>query len=127
MGVFLILAFVGLGKPVLTLGEELAGHEPPAKFYAAVPDLLLYRPILAFGALLPSTGFVASLPITYPSNHDLKAADSLLHRPWSYIADRPLGVFTPNKNIPARIDQGISSQYQEYFVRVGADRSPDQR
>jgi hypothetical protein len=126
MGVLLILAFFGLGTPVLTLGEDL-DRQPPAKFYLAGADLLVARPLLAFGAVVPSAGFLATLPLSYPFNQDLKVVEYLVHRPWTYTADRALGDFIPAKNIATCIDNKISSQYQEYLVRVGANRSPDER
>ncbi len=126
LGIFLILALVSLGMPVSTLSEELDVHQPPTKFYTAVPDLLLARPALVLGALVPTAGFWATLPLTYTFKQDTKLAEYLVHRPWSYATDRPLGVFAPN-NITHRIDQGISSQYQDYFIRVGGNRSPDER
>jgi hypothetical protein len=126
MRVFLILALLSLQKPVVTLGAEVDPPQPPAKIYKVVPDLLLYRPLLVFGSLAPTAGFLATLPITRITNKDLKASEYLVHRPWTYSADRPLGFFPP-QNIPARIDEGISLQYQDYFVRVGGNRPPDQR
>jgi hypothetical protein len=126
LGVSLILALVGLGMPVSTLSEELDVHQPPAKFYTAVPDLLLARPALVLGALVPTAGFWATLPLTKMCKQDMKMAEYLVHRPWSYATDRPLGVFAPS-NIIQPIDEKISTQYQDYFIRVGGNRSPDKR
>jgi hypothetical protein len=126
MGILLILALFGLEMPVSALGEDL-DVQAPAKFYAAGADLLVARPLLAFGAVVPTAGFLATLPLSYPLNQDLKIAEYLVHRPWTYTADRALGDFIPAKNMARRIDNKISSQYQEYFVRVGANRSPDKR
>jgi hypothetical protein len=126
MGIVLIVLLCGLGNCVSAPGEDHDDYQQPAKVYAAGADLLVARPVLAFGAVIPTFGFLATLPVTYPFNQDVKTAEYLMHRPWQYASDRPLGVFLP-KNVTSRIDEKISSQYQAYFIRVGADRSPDAR
>ena len=123
MGIVLIVILCGLGNRVSALGEDHDDYQQPAKVYAAGADLLVARPVLAFGAVIPTFGFLATLPITYPFN---QTVEYLMHRPWQYASDRPLGVFLPKK-VTSRIDEKISSQYQAYFIRVGADRSPDAR
>ncbi|MDD5640188.1 MAG: hypothetical protein PHX53_00960 [Syntrophales bacterium] len=108
-----------------TFKNIVSGMErPPDKLGPTVPDLLIVRPLAAIGALITTSAFVATLPVTFPLGKDVKVSTILLEKPWSYVADRPLGVFAPEKSFSQAIDERISTQYQEYYGRVSANRSP---
>ena len=124
IGLFLTLLLSAPGSPALSQDMDMEFHQPPANLFTTVPDLMIVRPFSAMGAFVTSSLFLATLPLTYPMSQDLKFAQTLVERPWTYVSDRPLGVFAPGESIMTQIDSTISKQYQDYFVLVGADRSP---
>ena len=124
IGLFLTLLLSALGSPALSQDMDLEIHQPPANLLTTVPDLMIVRPLSAMGAVVTTSLFVATLPLTYPLSQDLKISQTLVERPWTYASDRPLGVFIPGESIETQIDSTISKQYQDFFVLVGADRSP---
>ena len=108
----------------LSFAEDLEINQPPGKAPAALLDLLVIKPAATLGATATTMAFLGSLPVTYPLERDLQVAEYLVHYPWTYAADRPLGILCPGKNIAVRIDERISEQYLDYFVEAGANRSP---
>jgi len=124
IGLFLTLLLAALGSPAFCQDMDLEIHQPPANLLTTVPDLMIVRPLSAMGAVVTTSLFVATLPLTYPLSQDLKISQTLVERPWTYVSDRPLGVFVPGESIETLVDSTISKQYQDYFVLVGADRSP---
>lgn len=124
IGILLSLLMVAFWTPVTAPAEDLENNQPPGKVPAAIVDLMVARPLLAVGALIPTSAFVATLPITYTFHRDLQCSQVLVHHPWTYVADRPLGIFAPGKSVAVRIDDKLSEQYRDYFIQAGADRSP---
>ena len=124
IGILVILAIVITCMAIPSTAEDLEINQPPGKLYAALFDLLVVKPIFTGGALGTTSVFVGTLPFTYAVKLDLQSSQFLVQKPWTYVTDRPLGIFFPGKSIAARIDEKISDQYLEYFVQAGADRSP---
>ncbi|MEJ2671845.1 MAG: hypothetical protein P8168_06515 [Deltaproteobacteria bacterium] len=124
IALFLILLVAALASPALSQDKDGELCQPPANIFTTVPDLMIVRPLAAAGAIVTTSLFVATLPMTYPLAQDLKLSQILVHKPWTYVADRQMGVFVPKESVEKGIDTAISEQYQVYFVRVGADLSP---
>ena len=101
--------------------QELVPRHPPDSLVTSVPDLLLVRPLGAIGALVSSSVFGATLPLTYPLGLDQRVARYLAEKPWEYVSNRPLGVFVPEPNVMLGVDNKINGQYSEFLSRTGAD------
>jgi len=122
--IIMSIAIIIICMPILSWSEDIEMNQPPGKVPAALLDLMVVRPLGAGGALITTSAFTATLPVTYPLGRDLQVSQVLVQKPWTYVTDRPLGILLPGKSITARIDNKISEQYQEYFIQAGADRSP---
>jgi hypothetical protein len=121
----LILTVLGLWSWSLPcFGFELEMEKPPDKFGPSVADIMIVRPLSAIGAVVTTSAFIATLPVTYPLGKDLKMTSPLVEKPWNYAADRPLGVFLPEKSACETISEQINGHYKEYLGRVSADRAP---
>jgi hypothetical protein len=103
--------------------QELVPRHPPDSPVTSAPDLVLVRPLATLGAVVTSSVFGATLPLTYPLGLDQKAVGYLVEKPWEYVANRPLGVFVPEPDITVSIDNRINGQYTEFLSRTGADRT----
>jgi hypothetical protein len=118
----LLLVIVTICMPNSAPAGELEINQPPGTVPAALVDLMVVRPLFTAGALIPTSAFLATLPVTYTLNRDLQVAQVLVQKPWMYVGDRPLGIFSPGESITTRIDEKISEQYQEYFIQAGVNR-----
>lgn len=106
------------------LGFELEDAKPPDKFAPSLADIIVVRPLSTLGAAVSTSAFLATLPLTYPLGKDLKVNTYLVEKPWNYSADRPLGVFLPEKSVSETISKQLNGQYKEYLGRVSGDRAP---
>jgi hypothetical protein len=123
IGVFLITLLCLMMLEGISLAQELEQRSPPDSLNKAVPDVILVRPLAAIGGSVTASSFLVVWPFAYVLGKDMQACDLLIEKPWEFVSNRPLGVFVPEKNINASINEKINGQYSEFLGRTGADRS----
>jgi hypothetical protein len=102
--------------------QETIVRFPAGSAVKMVPELLVIRPVTGVLALVPTSAFIATLPVTYPLGFSQKAASYLVEKPWQYVANRPFGVFLEQQNVMAQSNEQLNKQYSEFLGRTGADR-----
>lgn len=120
--VFVILLAAWHASPVWSQDSNI--QRPPASAAAALSDLIFIRPLSVIGSSLTTSIFLLTLPVTYPIDRGHKTSTALVQKPWSYTANRSLGIFRPEKYITGTIDDEINDLYGEFLGRTNANLKP---
>ena len=99
-------------------------HRSPASAPAALSDLLFIRPLSVVGSGLTTSIFLLTLPVTYPIDRGYTTSTALVQKPWSFTANRSLGIFRPEKDVTEVIDAEIDDLYGEFLGRTNANLKP---
>ncbi len=108
--------------PTWAQEQEFLDRSPAVSAVKMVPEILVIRPLTGIVALVPTSAFLATLPVTYPLGVSQKAATMLVEKPWEYVGNRPFGVFVQPPSMMAQSNEQIDKQYSEFLGRTGADR-----
>jgi hypothetical protein len=120
---FLFLFFLIIFQVNMVLAaEDVKNFPTKTSIPPSAPEVLLLRTKYLVGAILTTSAFLVTLPISYPLNKDLHFADQLVHQPWSNVAEPTKNSLPSSQSVIEHIDRKISDQYIDYFGRVGIDR-----
>jgi len=93
---------------------------------AAIPDLIVVRPVAAVGSILSTSVFMVALPFTYHDNNGFSLLNPLVEKPWRFVTDRPLGVWKTRELPTQPAIQDMNRRYSGILGRTSADSPPDE-
>ena len=102
LSLFLVVAPVlahGQTSSETPVGDGAQRQESP-RAGAIIGDLIFVRPFGVIFTALGLVGTVVSLPIALPSGSTGTVAQKLIAEPFAFTFTRPLGVFSPELDVP---------------------------